>query len=194
MRSLLSSVAALIAIAIVSVAAQERVDTAMVSRIKEEGLQRSRASALYQTLTDVIGARLTNSPAYRQAARWARDRFMEWGLANVHLEPFEFGRGWSLEKISVEMTSPRYMPLTAYAEAWTPSMTGVVGGRAVYVGDKTAAQIEAMASQLRGAIVLTHLPQAAFVDADRPQPGLNDRPVVTGNPANPTARSTTAPA
>lgn len=190
MRYLLSS--ALIVVALVILAAQERIDSAMVGRIRDEGLQRSRATALYQTLTDTIGARLTGSPAHMQAARWARDRFMEWGLANVHLEPFEFGRGWSLEKISVEMTAPRYMPLTAYAEAWTPSMRGVVSGRAVYVGDKTAAQVEAMASQLRGAIVLTHLPQADFVDADRPQPGLNDRPVATGNPANPTARSATA--
>jgi hypothetical protein len=193
MRYPLSVAIAFVAVALVSVAAQERIDTAMVNRIKEEGLQRSRATALYQTLTDVIGARLTGSPAHTQAARWARDRFAEWGLANAHLEPFEFGRGWSLEKISAEMTAPRYMPLTAYAEAWTPSMRGVVSGRAVYVGDRTASQIEAMASQLRGAIVLTHLPQADFVDTDRPQPGLSDRPVVTGNPANPTARSTTPP-
>ena len=191
MRSLLSSAAAFFAVALVSVAAQERIDTTMVGRIKDEGLQRSRASGLYQALTDGIGARLTGSPAHTQAARWARDRFMEWRLANVHLEPFEFGRGWSLEKISVEMTAPRYMPLIAYAEAWTPSTAGVLSGRAVYVGDKTAAQIQAMAAQLRGAIVLTHLPQAEFVDSDRPQPGLNDRPVATGNPANPTARSTT---
>jgi carboxypeptidase Q len=191
MRHLLSSAAAFTALALVSVAAQETVDTAMIGRIKAEGTQRSRAGALYQTLTDGIGARLTGSAAYTQAAQWARDRFAEWGLANVHLEPWEFGRGWSLEKISVEMTAPRYMPLIAYADAWTPSVTGVVSGRAVYVGDKTASQIEAMAAQLRGAIVLTHLPQAEFVDSDRPQPGLNDRPVVTGNPANPTARSTT---
>jgi hypothetical protein len=58
----------------------------------------------------------------------------------------------------------------------------VVSGRAVYVGDKTAAQVEAMASELRGAIVLTHLPVTEFVDRDRPQPGLDDRPVATGNP------------
>jgi carboxypeptidase Q len=191
MRHLLSSAAAFVAVALVTVAAQENIDTAMVGRIKAEGLQRSRASALYQTLTDGIGARLTGSPAHTQAARWARDRLAEWGLTNVHLEPWEFGRGWSLEKISVEMTSPRYMPLIAYADAWTPSVTGVVSGRAVYVGDRTASQIEGMASQLRGAIVLTHLPQAEFVDRDRPQPGLNDGPVATGNPANPTARSTT---
>ena len=126
-----------------------------------------------------------------QAARWARDRFSEWGLANPHLEPFEFGRGWQLEHVSVAMTEPRYVPLIAYADAWSPSTAGVVSGRAVYVGDKTAAQIQAMAGQLRGAIVLTHLPLTEFVVRDRPQPGLDDDPVATGNPPLPQARSTT---
>ena len=163
----------------------------MVARIRAEGQQRSRALALYRTLTDEIGARLTGSPAHVQAARWARDRFAEWSLANPHLEPYEFGRGWQLERISVEMTTPRYVPLIAYADAWSPSTKGVVTGRVVYVGDKTAAQIQAIAGQLRGAIVLTHLPQTQFVDNDRPQPGLNDTPVATGNPTLPGARSTT---
>src|SRR5215813_6243069 len=90
----------------------------MGARIRAEGLQRSRALGLYRTLTDEIGARLTGSPAHVQAAHWAGDRFTEWGLANVHLEPYEFGHGWALEHISVEMTSPRYVPLIAYAEAW----------------------------------------------------------------------------
>ena len=62
------------------------------------------------------------------------------------------------------MTEPRYMPLIAYPDAWSPSTKGAVAGRPVYVGDKTAEQIEAMANQLRGAIVLTHLPQTEFVD------------------------------
>ncbi|HLG55109.1 MAG TPA: M20/M25/M40 family metallo-hydrolase [Vicinamibacterales bacterium] len=162
-----------------------------VARIRTEGLQRSRALALYRTLTDEIGARLTGSPAHMEAARWARDRFAEWGLADSHLEPYEFGRGWQVEHVAVEMTEPRYVPLIAYAEAWSPPTVGAVSGRAVYVGDKTAPQIQAMAAQLRGAIVLTHLPQTEFVVRDRPQPGLDERLVVTGNPALAQARSTT---
>ena len=169
----------------------QRASDEMVARIRGEGQQRSRALSLYRTLTDEIGARLTGSPAHVQAANWARDRFAEWRLANPHLEPYEFGRGWQVEHLSVEMTEPRYVPLIAYAEAWSPSMTGVVSSRVVYVGDKTAAQIQAMAGQLRGAIVLTHLPQAEWVARDRPQPGLDDRPVSTGNPTLPSARSTT---
>lgn len=190
MRRLLLTAAVLLAPGAL-LTAQERIDTAMLARIRAEGLERSSALPLFRTLTDEIGARLTGSPAHLRAARWARDRFAEWGLANPRLEPYEFGRGWSLERIAVEMVAPRYMPLTAYADAWTPSTSGVVSGRVVYVGDRTAAQIQAMAAQLKGALVLTHLPQAAFVESDRPQPGLDDRPVQTGNPALPQIRSIT---
>jgi hypothetical protein len=165
---------------------------AAAARIRAEGQQRSRALELYRTLTDEIGARLTGSPAHVQAARWAVERFTEWGLANPRLEPFEFGRGWQLERVSVEMTEPRYVPLIAYADAWSPSTSGVMTGRVVYIGDKTAAQIQAMSPQLRGAIVLTHLPVAEFVARDRPQPGLDDRPVATGNPSLPQPRATSS--
>ena len=191
MRSLLSAALIGTALTALPAAAQEPVDRAMVARIKDEGLQRSRAQGLYFALTDGIGARLTGSPSHVQAARWAQARFTEFGLANARLEPFAFPRGWSLEKISVEMTAPRYMPLIAYAEAWTPSPAGVVSGRVVYIGNKSAAEVEAMAEQLRGAIVLTALPQAEFLDADRPQPGLTDQPVQTGNPVAAAVRSAT---
>jgi len=162
-----------------------------LARIRTEGLERSRALPMYRMLTDDIGARLTGSPAHMQAARWALDRFTEWGLTNPHLESWDFGRGWQLEKVAVEMTEPRYAPLIAYPDAWSPSTPGVVTGRVVYVGDKTAGQIQAMAGQLRGAIVLTYLPVTEFVVSDRPQPGLNDRPVATGNPMLPQPKSTT---
>jgi carboxypeptidase Q len=191
LRFLALALVSLLGVALAS--GQQRDAGDMVTSIRMEGLQRSRALVLYRTLTDDVGARLTGSPAHLQAARWALDRFTEWGLANPHLEPYEFGRGWQLEHVSVEMTEPRYVPLIAYADAWSPSTAGAVTGPVVYVGDKTAAQIQAAAEQLRGAIVLTHLPQTEFVVRDRPQPGLDDRPVATGNPALPQPRSTTPP-
>ena len=191
MRALTIATVIVITVSTVQLFTQPRDAGDIVPRIRTEGLQRSRALALYRTLTDDIGARLTGSPAHKQAAQWARDRFAEWGLTNPHLEPYDFGRGWQLDHISVEMTSPRYFPMIAYPEAWTPSTKGVISGRVVYVGDKNASQIQAMAGQLRGAIVLTHLPVTDFVDHDRPQPGLEDTPVATGNPTLPGARSTT---
>ncbi|NNK64731.1 MAG: M20/M25/M40 family metallo-hydrolase [Gemmatimonadetes bacterium] len=162
--------------------AQVPVDTEMALRLIDEGMERSQALDLFHTLTDVYGPRLTGSPEYDRAAEWARDRFAEWGLADARLEPFEFGRGWTLDKLSTEMIAPRYAPLIAYAEAWTPSLDGVAEGPIVYVGESSADEIRAMSTQLRGAIVFTHQPQQGFRDEDRPQPGLSDDPIRTGNP------------
>jgi carboxypeptidase Q len=163
-------------------AAQEPIDHAMLARIQAEGMERSRAGQLFDTLTTVIGPRLSGSPAYDRAAGWARDWLERQGLADARLEPFEFGRGWSLDRQVLEMTAPRYAPLTGYAEAWTPSTDGVLEGRPVYVGDRSATEIEAMAGELRGAIVLAQAPQTVFTRADRPQPTEVDGPVRTGAP------------
>ncbi len=39
-------------------------------------------------LTDRYGPRLTNSPQFRAAGDWAVSQLKEWGLSNVHLEPW----------------------------------------------------------------------------------------------------------
>ena len=171
--------------------AQERIDWAMVDAIKAEGLKRSQASSLFHALTDVLGPRLTGSPAHAEAARWARDRFREWTLANPRLEAFEFGRGWSLEKVTVEMVAPRYMPLIGYAEAWSPPTKGILTGAPIYIGDSSVAEIDGRAAGLRGAIALTHRPQTEFLRADRMQPSTGSGPVQTGNPPLPNPTSAT---
>ena len=102
-------------------AAQEPVDQAAIARIKDEGLNRSQVLTAFGHLTNVIGPRLTNSPAFRQAVEWVAGEAKRYGLANVHTEAWPFGRGWTLEKLTIEMTAPRYFPIIAYPEAWTPS-------------------------------------------------------------------------
>jgi hypothetical protein len=52
-------------------AAQDTIDRAMVAAITTEGRERSQAATLFYTLTDVLGPRLTASPAHLDAARWA---------------------------------------------------------------------------------------------------------------------------
>jgi hypothetical protein len=172
-------------------AAQEPIDHPTIAAIKAESIARSQAATLFYRLTDVLGPRLTGSPAHVEAARWARDRFRDWGLANPRLEPFPFGRGWSLDKLTVEMIAPRYMPLTGYAEAWSPPTSGAITGTPMYVGDSTADEIGRMSGRLRGAIVLTHRPQSEFLRVDRMQPAAADGPVQTGNPPLPGPSSAT---
>src|SRR5204863_8855876 len=110
-------------------------DPAVLARIREEGMQRSRAPELFDHLTTVIGPRLTASPAFRQSVDWAAQKLRDYGLSNVHLESWPYGRGWTLDGQVAEMSAPRYMPLIAYAEAWSPPTNGIVEGRPVYIGD-----------------------------------------------------------
>ena len=125
-------------------------------------------------LTNVIGPRLTGSPAYKRAAEWSRARFEEWGLEAARLEPFSFGRGWTLEKLTLEMLEPRYQPLLGYPEAWTPSTDGELVGTVRSLVGKTAEDLAALGDGLRGAIVITRPRQTRFVRADRPQPTAGD--------------------
>ena len=94
--------------------AAEPVDQAAVARIRDEALNRSQAGALFSMLTDGIGPRLTGSPEHKRAAEWARDTMAKWGFANPRLEAWQFGRGWTLDKFTIEMIEPRYMPLLGY--------------------------------------------------------------------------------
>ena len=178
-------VAAVLCMAHVAPAAAQgaaQVDAAL-AKIRDEGLNRSQVASLFNHLTNVIGPRLTGSPAFKQSVDWTAQKFREYGLANVHLESFPFGRGWTLDAQTVEMTAPRFMPLIAFAEAWTPSMPREVVGRPVYIGDyANADSVKAHASELRGAIVLATKPQEFFITKDRLQPTEHDQPVPIGAP------------
>jgi carboxypeptidase Q len=171
--------------------AAEPIDADVVAAIIADARERSEAAELFHTLTDELGPRLSGSPAYDRAAEWAFERFKAWGLSNAHLEPFEFGRGWTLDALTVEMIAPRYMPLLGYAAAWSPPTNGVLTGTPVYVGDSTAEEIEALGDRLRNAIVLTARPQVEFLSEDRPQPAGEVESVQTGNPPFPTPSSAT---
>ena len=98
----------------------------MTARIIDAGMNHGEIVETAQYLTDRIGARMTNSPQMRAAEAWTQAKYRGWGLANVHFEPFEFGRGWSIDAINVRMTAPRVLTLRAIPVAWTPGTGGPV--------------------------------------------------------------------
>ncbi|MGB8661967.1 MAG: hypothetical protein WCD34_16185, partial [Candidatus Acidiferrum sp.] len=102
-------------------------DLAAIHQIREEGFD-AKTSRIMETLSylsDVYGPRLTNSPDIKEAADWTTEQMKQWQLSNVHLEKWgPFGRGWSNERTSVQVISPRPFPLIAYAKAWTPGTSG----------------------------------------------------------------------
>src|SRR5918993_722105 len=106
----------------------------VVERIKDEGINRSQLMQTLAHLTDVIGPRLTNSPAAKRANEWTRDRLTSWGLANARLEPWgPFGRGWTLKRFSAEVVEPQAFPLLAYPRAWSPGLDAPLTSEVVLV-------------------------------------------------------------
>ncbi|MBI4916057.1 MAG: M20/M25/M40 family metallo-hydrolase [Acidobacteria bacterium] len=140
------------------VAAEEPVDLAAVTRIRDEGLNRSQVMETARVLADEIGPRVTNSPGYRRAADWTRGRLAEWGLSNAHLEPFEFGRGWSFSACSLRLVKPDVVQLDALPKGFSPGTAGVLRGGVVRVAIEKDEDFEAYRGTLAGKIVLLAAP------------------------------------
>ena len=154
--------------------AQTGADGDMLAKIRAEGTERSEAARVFDMLTVDIGPRLTASPAHKRAAEFARTELAADGLTNARLEPWPFARGWALEKLTLEMVEPRYMPLIGYAEGWSPSTAGEIVAAPVWLTGKTADQVEAMRDSLKGAIVMTQPILTNFVRQDRADPSAPD--------------------
>ena len=160
-------------------------DTALLRQMQSEGMERSQVLPLFDQFVTVIGPRLTGTPEYKRAADFAREKLAAFGLVNATLEPWEFGRGWALDKLVVEIVEPRYMPLIAYAQGWSTSTPGEIVAAPIFVGDKTAADVAAVKDKLSGAIVLTQPIVGAFVREDRQQPSTSEAAVRIGAPPMP---------
>ena len=126
-----------------------------ITRIKEEGLQRSQVMETLSYLTDVIGPRLTGSPNMKRANEWTRDQLTKWGLKNSHLEAWgPFGRGWALKSFSAEVVEPQGIPLIAYPKAWSPGAR-IAKAEVVYLDAKNEADLARFKGTLSGKIVLS---------------------------------------
>ena len=72
--------------AALALAQSEKLEYAMLGRIRDEGLNRSQVMDHVSWLSDVFGPRLTGSPGIQQASEWTMKKFREWELSNVHQE------------------------------------------------------------------------------------------------------------
>jgi hypothetical protein len=135
--------------------APEAVDLDALYRIKDEGLARSKVMEIESYLTDVYGPRLTGSPNIREAAEYAENTLRGWGVANVHLESWPFGRGWQNQKMIANAISPRAYPLIAYPKAWTPGTKGPITADAVIAVIDDDKDFAEFTGKLRGKFVLS---------------------------------------
>jgi len=143
------------------------VDTSGVGRLIDEALNRSQVMRNLQYLTDVIGPRLTGSPAARAANEWTMRKFQEYGLA-AQLEQWNFGGRWERGPLWVRMTAPHAHDVIAASWAWAPGSNGrTIRGPVVRIDGSTPDSLAAHLRQARGAFVMLR-PPAPVWNADGP--------------------------
>src|SRR5258706_14816999 len=82
------------------------VDTTGVGGLIDQGMNKSQVMKNLQYLTDVIGPRLTGSPAARAANDWTMKQFQSYG-ADAHLEQWNFGGTWERGAMWMRLAAPR---------------------------------------------------------------------------------------
>ena len=175
------------AVAVVSVAAQERVDQGVYWKIRQEATGNSKILQTVHMLTDVYGPRLTGSPNLKAAGEWAIEQMHAWGMKNGHLEPWDWGKpGWTNERLSAHIVSPVKDALVVEALAWTPGTKGVARGQAMQMTlperptrDALTAYLDGLKATVTGKIVLVGPAQQVLVTFNPPALRREDADVLS---------------
>jgi Zn-dependent M28 family amino/carboxypeptidase len=160
------------------------------AQILSEVRDHSEAIENSEYLGDAIGPRLTGSPQLKQANDWTAAKFREYGLRNVHLEPWTIAHSWKRVTAHARIVSPTEHPLTIASAGWAPGTSGVVRGPVVYVDIKKDEDLEKYRGKLKGAIVIAQEPASLsppkpdepFSEVNRP---MQTPPPLKGQPAPP---------
>jgi carboxypeptidase Q len=106
-----------------------------------------------EALADGIGARLTGSPAYDAAVRWAVAQFHAMGIADVHPESVPLPHGWTRGAARARLLTGTERALHVMSYGWSPPTPGK-GLRAPVVMLEDVSDAGLAAAHVRGAIVL----------------------------------------
>jgi Iap family predicted aminopeptidase len=108
-------------------------------------------------LTDVIGGRVTGSPAADKAVDWAVQAFRAAGVDEVLTENFTVPVGWSEGRTRLEVLAPEPFPVHLVSTGWSPATpSGGLTANVVDVGMGNEAGFKHAGGSARGAIVLVH--------------------------------------
>ena len=132
----------------------EKIDSAAIAQIRDEGMSHSQVMEYLGYLTDVYGPRLSGSPGYMTAAKWAKEKLSAMGLDNAHLEAWgPWGRGWTLKNYSATVFARQNFPIISYPRAWSPPLSEMAADL-IYFNAKTDSAVETYKGKLKGKFVL----------------------------------------
>jgi hypothetical protein len=150
--------AAMVMCAAAQVCAQEVVDTAAFAKIRKAELKDSHVEQIAHYITDVSGPRLTNSPGFFRAGKWAVATMKQWGLVNTTLEPWgDYGRGYDVEDFHISMDAPYKESIIGYPIPWSSNTNGLIHAPVVIVYSKDlqdSSYVTKHGSELKDKIIL----------------------------------------
>jgi carboxypeptidase Q len=126
------------------------------ARLVGEALSSSFAWDRLALIGDTFGSRLSGSQALEDAIQWAVVEMKKDGLDNVHTEPVKVPH-WVRGRESVEITSPRPMPLVMLGLGNSIG-TPAEGIEAEVLVVRSFEELEAAADRVKGRIVLYNVP------------------------------------
>jgi len=155
----MKSLVSLLAFATAVPLAAQSLDTAGAGRLIDQAMNRSEVMGNLQHLSDVLGPRLSGSPAMRRANEWTAGRFKAYGLTAA-LEPYQFGVKWERGPASLRLIAPFSRALSAHSWAWTEGTGGkTLAGQVVLADLSTPESLAVNRGKVKGAWVL---PRAAY--------------------------------
>jgi hypothetical protein len=139
-------------------AAQSSVDTAGAGRLIDQAMNHSEVMQNLEHLSDVIGPRLSGSPAMRRANEWTASRFKAYGLTAA-LEPYTFGVTWERGAASLRLIAPFQRAVTGHSWAWTVGTGGkTLSGPVVLTDIPVPESLAVYRDKVKGAWVLPRPP------------------------------------
>jgi carboxypeptidase Q len=134
------------------------VDTTGSGKLIEQAMQHSEIMQNLQYLSDVIGPRLSGSPAMRQANQWVVERLRAYSL-KARMEPFTFGVPWERGTASLRLVVPFRRAIVAHSWAWTEGTGGKsLVGPVVLTDLSTPESLAVYRGRVKGAWVLPRDP------------------------------------
>lgn len=155
-------------ISLVSAAGRaETAAEALDRQVLQEAAKDSDLLANLTHLCDVIGPRLTGSANLKHAGDWAAQKMKDYGLVNVHQEPWLLPEGWERGHVHARLIEPdNGVRLSMASSAWSAGTGGKVRSRLVCVDARDMKGLEELKGKLKGAIVLAGKP-VELIDLDK---------------------------
>ncbi|MDP6042628.1 MAG: M28 family peptidase, partial [Candidatus Latescibacteria bacterium] len=104
-----------------------------------------------EILCDDFGSRFGGTTGEKLAAQFFRDKFKEYGLSNVKMEPYKYA-AWTRGETTLEITSPVQHEIPCIALPYCPSAT--IETELISVGDGAPDDFKTARRRLKGKLVM----------------------------------------